>query len=580
MVIAQQVGSPAFPPVDSTTTAHQDMDSAIQTLQSHKDDWIAVSISERIALIDQLLTDFAAVIDRWMSASLQAKSVDPTSLTAAEEWLMGPYPVARNLQRLRLSLTEIAAQGVPHIPGPITTRPDGQVVAQIFPRTLMDRMSYPGITNEIWMEPGVTATNLPDTQAVAYKHKQPGKVALVLGAGNVSAIGTTDLLYKLFVENQVVLFKSNPVCAYLDPLMAEAFRALIDRGFFQIVAGGAAEGQYLCEHPGVDEVHVTGSDKTFDAIVFGTGAEGKRRKSLRQPLINKPVTGELGNVSPLIVVPGPWTDSDYQNQADQIMLMLKTNAGFNCLTTRVIVQQAGWPGREKLLQKVRQCMADTPPRTAYYPGAAGRFQSFMTAHPEAEQYGKPGNGQLPWALIADADPKNTDDICFTNEAFCSLFSETGLDANNVPDYVDRAVEFVNNTLWGTLVANIIVHPDSLKDPATAAAIDRAIANLRYGTIGVNYWGAISYALIDATWGAFPGHTIDDIQSGIGVVHNTFMFSRPQKTVLRAPFNQGRNSIRLLTSGKSALPLSRGLVRFEAQPTLGNLLGMIGGMVKG
>lgn len=41
-----------------------------------------------------------------------------------------------------------------------------------------------------------------------------GKVALVLGAGNVSSIGLMDVLYKLFIENQATLLKMNPVNEY------------------------------------------------------------------------------------------------------------------------------------------------------------------------------------------------------------------------------------------------------------------------------------------------------------------------------------------------------------------------------
>jgi aldehyde dehydrogenase (NAD(P)+) len=37
------------------------------------------------------------------------------------------------------------------------------------------------------------------------------------------------------------------------------------------------------------------------------------------------------------------------------------------------------------------------------------------------------------------------------------------------------------------------------------------------------------------WGAFPGNTPEQIRSGIGVVHNTRLFSRSQKSVLYAPF---------------------------------------------
>jgi hypothetical protein len=54
----------------------------------------------------------------------------------------------------------------------------------------------------------------------------------------------------------------------------------------------------------VDEIHLTGSDKTFKAIVFGSGVEGAERKAKKKPLIIKPVTGELSNITPIIIVPG------------------------------------------------------------------------------------------------------------------------------------------------------------------------------------------------------------------------------------------------------------------------------------
>jgi hypothetical protein len=49
------------------------MDTAIETLQAHKDEWVAFSVRERIALIDRLIRDFAAIVSRWVDASIQAK---------------------------------------------------------------------------------------------------------------------------------------------------------------------------------------------------------------------------------------------------------------------------------------------------------------------------------------------------------------------------------------------------------------------------------------------------------------------------------------------------------------------------
>jgi acyl-CoA reductase-like NAD-dependent aldehyde dehydrogenase len=552
---------------DIPPTSREQMDAAVQTLQAHKDEWIARTIPQRIALIDQLMRDFWAVSDRMVAAGVQAKGLDPNSPTAGEEWALGPFPIMRNFRLLRESLRDIQRSGRPRIPGRVTTLPNGQVAARVFPGNTYDRLLFTGVTADVWMEPGVTRAELPTTQAVAYHDPNPrARVALVLSAGNVASIGPLDLAYKLFVENQVVLLKANPVNAYLGPLMEEAFHTLVEQGFLRFVYGGAAEGAYLCNHDGVDEIHITGSDKTFDAIVFGPGPEGAARKAERRPLLNKRVTGELGNVSPVIVVPGPWSASDLAYQADHLASMLTNNAGFNCNATRVIIQHAAWPQRDALLSKVGERFSAVPTRPAYYPGAHDRHRAFVSAHPDARTFGQPSGLDLPWTLIPGADPSRDDDIAFTTEAFCGVFAETPLDASNTPEFIDRAVAFCNDRLWGTLNATILVHPASLKDPATAAAVDRAIANLRFGAIGVNYWAAAAFLLGQTPWGGYPGSAVYDIQSGNDWVHNTLMFSRPQKSVVRAPFRSMPTPPFFVSRARVTGTVFRRLTELEMSPS--------------
>jgi acyl-CoA reductase-like NAD-dependent aldehyde dehydrogenase len=569
MTTALRHGSPQFPTASSDIppSDQRTMDAAIAELRAQKDAWVAVSARERVAILDELIRDFAALAPRWVAACQRAKGLAPNDLAAAEEWSNGPYCVMRNLRLLRASLADLAAGRKPRIPGPVSTLPDGQVVAQVFPTNRYDAVFFGGLRGEVWMEPGVTAAELPATQAVAYENKQhPGAVGLVLGAGNVSSIGPTDALYKLFVEDVVVLYKTNPVNAYTGPLMEEGFRALVRRGVLRMVYGGAAEGAYLCQHPDVDEIHITGSDKTFDAIVFGTGPEGAQRKAERRPLLEKRITGELGNVSPVIVVPGPWSAGDLAYQAEHIASMLVNNAGFNCNATRVILQHASWNQRQPLLARIADVLAKVPLREAYYPGARDRLNAFIAAHGDARQIGTPSGNQLPWTLISGVGPEETDDIVFTTEAFCGLFGETPLEAASVPEFVDRAVAFCNDDIWGSLNATILVHPQSLKDPAVKDALERAVANLRYGTVAVNYWAGIGFALGSTTWGAFPGHPLWDIQSGNGVVHNTLMFARPQKSVMRAPFRSMPTPPWFATHGRAARTVFSKLVQFEAAPS--------------
>jgi hypothetical protein len=297
-------------------------------------------------------------------------------------------------------------------------------------------------------------------------------------------------------------------------------------------------------------------------------------------LLTKRITSELGNVSPIIVVPGPWSASDLAYQAEHLVTSLANNAGFNCNATRVIIQHAAWSQRNALLEQMRKVFAHLPARMAYYPGAKERQQIFLAAHPEAEQFGISADGRLAWTLIAGIDPGNENDVCFTTEAFCGLFAETALEAASVPEYLDRAVAFANEHLWGTLNVTLIVHPASLKDPAIAEAVERAVANLCYGTVAVNYWAAAGFTLGVTTWGAFPGHDLYDIQSGTGMVHNTLMFAHPQKSVLRAPFRTWPTPPWFVTQGRTAGKLFPKLVSFEASPSLRKIPGILWAAVRG
>jgi acyl-CoA reductase-like NAD-dependent aldehyde dehydrogenase len=423
------------------------------------------------------------------------------------------------------------------------------------------------------MEPGVTADNLAETQAPAYRQPDGGGVCLVLGGGNVSSIGPLDVLDRLFVANRVVILKLHPTLAFLRPILEAGLAALIRDGLLRVVDGGIEEGGYLANHPGIDELHITGSYRSYNAIVFGTGTEGEARRLLDEPILHKPFSAELGNLTPVIVVPGRWSGGDIAYQADNLATMLTNNAGFNCTTPRVVITPEGWQLRRRFLDAVRGRLLATRVRPAYYPGAVDRFDGFLAAHPAAELYGERDDRHLPWALITDLDPGTAHDPCFTTEAFCGVFGELPLPSASTTDYLERAVTFANDSLWGTLNATLIVHPASTRDPKVAAAVERAVADLRYGTVAINHWSALGFALGVTPWGAFPGQARSDIGSGTGVVHNALMFSRAEKTVIRAPFRAWPKPIWFGTH-RTAGQLARQLVRFEAEPGLLRLAAML------
>jgi acyl-CoA reductase-like NAD-dependent aldehyde dehydrogenase len=513
-----------------------ELDQAVAELTAAAPAWCATTVTERLALLAELKHTVLAAGPAWVASASAAKGIPPDDKLQSEEWGTGVFPVVRNLALLEETLTAIAETGRPQ---PTAVRTEGaRVVVQVSPADALDRLLQPGVTAETWLTPGVTQDQALARMGRIYRidHDPEPGVALVLGAGNLSSIGAMDALSQLFVEDRVVILKMNPVNAYLTPHLREALAPLVARGLLRIVHGGTDVGRHLSDHPGIDAIHVTGAAATHDAIVFGTGEEGEERKRRGEPRLDTPITSELGNVSPYIIVPGPWSEKDLAYHGHAIASSMVVNAGFNCVTPRVIVQHRSWAKRRALLDAVRVSLRAATPRVPYYPGALERQATFVTAHPQAERFGPDGEGELPFTLIPELDPNAHDDLAFTTEAFCGLMSEVALDVDrSIPEYLAEAVRFANETLMGDLSATIVVHPRSLADPEVARALDRAVEDLRFGTVGINLWAGLSYVLVSPPWGAYPGNPLNDIRSGRGVVHNTFLLEDVQKTVVRGPF---------------------------------------------
>ena len=556
------------------------LDAAVHEVAAHAREWVRSPAAARADLLDRVLRDTMTASDDWLQAACAAKGLRPGSVEAGEELFAGVGTLVRLTRLTRDALRQIAQSGRPSFAGTVRQADDGRLRVGVFPDSAFDRVLFPQITAEVWMQPGVTRADLEAGQARSYADPLAhAGVALVLGAGNVASLGPRDALYKLFVEGKVVVMKANPVNDYLVPHWNRALGALVEAGVLRIVDGGVAAGHYLTTHPLIDEVHITGSDKTFDAVVFGTGAEGARRKAADEPLLDKPVTAELGNVSPVIVVPGRWSTSELLYQAEHVATMLVNNAGFNCLAARVIVTHAGWPQRDAFLGALTQVLSRLTTRRAYYPGAAARCAAFVDAHPEAERLGSGPDDAMPWTFIRGVPPGRTDDICFNVESFCGECAETALPAASPAAFVDAATEFCNEVVWGTLSATLLVSPGALHDVAVADAVDRAVANLRYGSIGVNVWHALAFAIGTTTWGAYPGHPRSDIGSGCGVVGNTAMFDRPQKSVVRGPFRAHPKPPWFATA-RGSYEVMRRAVAFEAEPSAAKVPGLLLSALRG
>src|SRR6266498_4161596 len=375
-------------------------------------------------------------------------------------------------------------------------------------------------------------------------------------------------LAKLYQDNAVALIKLNPINAYLEPVLNRAFAPFVERGFVRITAGGVDVGSYLVRHPEVDSIHITGNSASHDAVVFGPGEEGARRKQAREPLITKPITSELGGVGPAVVVPGRWRDAALRLQAQNVATQRLHNSGFNCIATQIVVLPQNWPQADRFLDYLRQALRDAPDRPAYYPGAADRQRGAVEAHPKAELLG--GDPDVPRTLLSDLHPDNASEPAFCTEYFGPVLGVTHLPGATAAEFLDNAVEFCNDRLLGDLGVGLIAAPQTIRE--LGQQFDAAVARLRYGTVAINCWVGPVFAMPRGTWGAFPGHDIYDLGSGVGIVHNALLLDpdHVERSVGRGPFHPRPKPLWFVTN-RTAHITGEQMTRFAAETSWGKAM---------
>ncbi|WP_198972336.1 aldehyde dehydrogenase family protein [Xylophilus sp. ASV27] len=556
---------PDTPAPDPQTRAALDAD--LQALHAARQRWAATPAEARVALLQQVKDALMRVAPGWAETAARKKRIPAGSPLAGEEWTSGPYAVMAACNGLMQTLSRM--QGKAFLRGlPLRRLRNGQLAVKVMPHSLWDRLLLSGVSAEVWMRPGVHERNLAAHAAVAYDlppAERRGRLALVLGAGNIASIPPLDVFQKLFIENQVVLLKMNPVNDYLTEHLRAALRPLIECDALRIVRGDGAAGAYLCEHALVEEIHITGAGATHDAIVWGPGAQGARNKALGTPLNRRRVTSELGAVCPTIVVPGPWSRADIRFQAEQIATQKLHNSGFNCVACQTLVLPQGWPQADALMAEIARVMARHGQREAYYPGSGERAAEFA-AH--ARHPGAIGRGpDAPPCVLADMDQGDADWLA-RHEVFAPALATKTLPGADAESYLRAAIAFANEALYGTLGANIVIHPRTLAQIGRGR-FEELLAELRYGTIAVNTWTGLGFLLSACPWGGFPGASLQEPQSGIGTVHNSFMLEETERTVVSAPWRPFPRG--LLSLQFSLLPRPPWFITHRRQHMLGPLL---------
>jgi aldehyde dehydrogenase (NAD(P)+) len=554
--------------LDAETKAALDRD--IAALSAAEKEWAVLSVANRAALLDEIHEATAQVAEEWANTAATFKGLDPASQSVGEEWQSGPYALLLSTTLLARTLRSIARGMSPLAKAKFGTAPGNRVTVEVLPGSALEGVLYHGYDAQVWLAPGVTAETAKAKAGLGeLTPTETNGVGVVLGAGNITSIPPLDVLYEIFANNRVVLLKLNPVMKDMEHVFTRALKPLIDRGFLRIVQGGGEAGSYLVHHKDVSHVHITGSAATHDVIVWGAGAEGADRRARNTPLLKKGITSELGGVAPIIVVPGQWSAADLKFQAEHVASMRLHNGGYNCIAGQIVVLSRDWPQREAFLEQLRSVLNSIPARKPWYPGSDARVAAVAAAYPNAEPLG-PDKTCLLVDIPADEDASTL----LTTETFSPVLGVIDLPGTGQA-FLDNAVATVNRDFLGTLGANLIIDPTTKK--SLGAAFLNAVAEMRYGTIAVNAWTGFSFLAAGAPWGAFPGHDLKDVQSGIGVVHNGMLIDSPERTVLTGAFRPFPRSIAggefslfpkapYFVTSRTATKTGRQMVHFAKKPS--------------
>jgi acyl-CoA reductase-like NAD-dependent aldehyde dehydrogenase len=547
----------------------------------------ATDARERAELARRTALSTVSVAGPWAEAAVAIKRAPPNAGPAlAEELATGPMVTARLCLLTARAQLDIADRGLPRAPSAprilhagrrsVGGTPPALVGLDLLPArgptgTLHDGMIHQGFQATVRChDPGGLANFEQAWRREVEERPRAGGVAVVLGAGNVTGLSAADVLSQIFEHARGVLLKLHPLHAPLRPVLESALRPLIDAGLLVIVEGGTdvAEAALCAEE--TTHVHVTGGEATFRAIVWGSADPSDRTAS---PRLSKPITCELGNVTPWFILPGRYSRAALAYQADVVAASIANNTSFNCIATKVIVTCESWPQRGDFLALVERRLASLPARPGWYPGAGRDWEAATGRTP-------PADGTLPWSLSTGVDAA-TDSRLVSREWFVPVAAEVPIDADTLADFCSRALEF-SHRLPGSLATSVTI-PTGLSS-VDARHADDLVDHLAFGVVAVNTWSALAYALGNVPWGGFPGGTLASPKSGIGFVHDPLLLPLVHNSVILAPLAA---AIRppWFPWHRSGARLARGVVDLYGQCAagrsgLGSVLAMLPSVLRG
>jgi len=498
-----------------------DIDRNINTLRVKSKEFSTIENSKLISMLEESINNIKEIAYYWATVSAENKGVTNTA-AEGEEWLGGPFATVFGIQYYIDTLKDL-------------NKPLNQELFnkhlntyKVFPNNILEKIFFPFISAEIKFNKNIKFNEIEEFRGFAMRYKHEPSISLILGAGNVSCIPLLDAIYHLVAKRSVVYIKLNPVNEYLLPVYEKVFSNFISSGYMVITKGNVAESKYMTEHNGIDHIHLTGSDETYENIVYGRklNNDEKKLKSLEK-INNKSFSSELGNVTPIIVHPGKWSNGELKFQARKIVTAKLNNGGFNCISAQIVLLPDKWKHTKKLMKYIKFYMNKVDDRLSYYPNSINVLNTLEKdknyERLNAESCSTPHLSRE----IKAYSKYETSEIWGTSIYFKKISYETD------KDYAENAIKYCNETLWGNLGSTVLIKKYNSKKikPIT----DLYIENLKYGTVAINEWSAIGFIIPTLPWGGFPGNKDNDIQSGQDFVHNSMFFESPLNGIVYSKF---------------------------------------------
>ena len=497
-----------------------DIDRYITTLRTNSKEFNNISDLQLSSMLEEVISNIKEVAYFWSTVCSDNKGTSKTP-AEGEEWLGGPFAAVLATQYYIDTL-----QSNDDLSLESYNKEENSY--KVFPNKFIERLTFPFIDAKVYFNKSMSFDDINKFRGFSKRYDIDPSITLVLGAGNFSSIPYLDVLYHLITRRSVILLKLNPVNDYLKPVFEKVFQNFIERGYVIVSTGNVYESKYMANHQGVDHIHLTGSDKTFEEIVYGRHLNDKERKLKNLAKLNtKNITSELGNVTPIIIHPGNWSTSDIKYQARKIVTGKLNNNGFNCIAAQVIVLPDGWGQTDTLIKYIKFYMNKAKDRKAYYPESIERLNK-LEKDKAYERVNK----------LSCVTPHLTREIKAYNkyeldEVWSSALYFKRIAYSSSEDFSNKAIDYCNNDLWGNLGVSVIMkdHDKNLN----SHILENYIEKLEYGTVAINEWAAIGYIIPQLPWGGFPGNKDNDIQSGKSIVHNSMLFESPLKGVVQTKF---------------------------------------------